>query len=440
MTHETMIGMLLAIPYFVAFFKRSMERHMQKGKGGTIVDSKGSIASTSNTQGLQAIREDQEETVHLVGHRSLLCGTIPELLPSSDYSCPSSQDSVDTIPIANTPAGMEHREIYTVDEEDEQEEPAMTMMMPQVVHIAHTMSADALLPLAIEGEEEDTVKPSSLKTPLTIVPVPFESTKKLAAAAADAETMDTPRTAATEATTPTITMRSATLSASSPELSSPTEAFEQPECRLVDHVPFGEPETVKEDDDHNIYHDCVEPTTAEYLESVSKALAAKAGHADHSSKVGIAQALMELGDILLQQQEHRMASHVFKRAEGVQKAVVQETMQATASAMAQQSKYYKKRNDSRLAKIYGNMAKELSAVSASGKGPSPLVLKRAITLHHEHKPTKMPTANMTAIIAKELASLTRKLDRRIQRVSAEAAPLGRILMKEALCAAQLIKR
>jgi hypothetical protein len=440
MTHETMIGVLLAIPYFVALFKQSMERHMQKGKeGSTIIDAKGSITSTSSNQGLQAIREDQEETAHLVGHRSLLCGTIPELLPSSDYSCQSSQDLVDTIPIANTPAGIDHREIYTVDEEEE-EGPTT---IPQVVHIARTMSADALLPLAIEGEEEDEVKPSSLdiseeKNPLMIVPVPFESSKKLA----DADTTDTPRTLATEATTPT-TMRSATLSASSPELSSPTEAAAEQECRLVDHVTFGEPETVKEDD---LYHDYLEPpeptSTAEYLKYVSKALASKAGHVGHSGKVGIAQALMELGNILLQQEEHRMASHVFKRAEAVQKAVIQETMQATASAMAKQSKYYKKCNNSRLAKIYGNMAKELYEVSPSGKGPSPLVLKRAITLHHEHKPANLPTAtaNMTAAAAKKLASLMRKLDRRIQRASAEAAPLGKILLKEALCAAQMIKR
>ena len=170
----------------------------------------------------------------------------------------------------------------------------------------------------------------------------------------------------------------------------------------------------------------------DYVESVARSLAKKASHADHSDKVGIATALMELGSILANDEKNASALKVFKRAEVVQRILIDETIASVASAMDQQAKHHEKHGNHYLAHLYGNMANELKG------NPSPTNLKKTIQIHQGHKVRQgFEHENCADLSCDELRKLNKKLDRRIKRASTEAMPLVQNLREQAKCSSQL---
>lgn len=331
MTPEVMIGLVLAIPFFLQYYKEAMDRYATE-KGRRVI--------------LGRIEQNEQKVV-LRKHRTLMCGTIPDLVPSS-------QDSVSTAVASNTAKAVQSRALV----EDH------VFVLPRMV--------------TVEQQSEDECPPSPLKSPST----------------------------AQEVGTPLVSEHDAS--------SSPVESVSM---------------------DSNDYEDSTLDSpapsealsTKDYLESIARTLSKKARDADHADKVGIAQALMELGDILAKEEKNAAAMRVFKRAELVQRMLIEETIAAVALAMDQQAKLHQKHGNRFLARVYGNMAKELQI------RPSPTNLKMSIQLHHQHK------LNHESYDSKELKSLNKKLDRRIKRASAEAMPIVLNLKAQAQCSTALLK-
>lgn len=332
MTHEVMLGLALAIPFFLQYYKEAMDRYSTK-KGQHVM--MGRI-------------ERHEQNVLLLKHRSLMCGTIPDLVPSS-------QDSVSTAVASNTAKAVQSRAPV----ED------LVFVLPRMV--------------TVEQLSDDECPESPLRSPST----------------------------AQEIGTPFVTEHVVS--------STSVESLSMDSNDHDDYIFEKTPAT------------SVSISTKDYLESIARTLSKKARHADHADKVGIAQALVELGDILAKDVKNAAAMRVYKRAELVQRMLVEETIAAVASAMGQQAKLHKKNGNEFLARVYGNMAKELK-----GK-PSPANLRMTIQLHHEHK------LRHESCDSKELKSLNKKLDRRIKRASAEAMPLVQNLRAQALCSKALMK-
>jgi hypothetical protein len=337
MTHETMIGLMLATPFFIRYLKETMDRYS---------------TNTGSTVLMERIQEYEESSnVKLLNHRSLLTGTIPDLVPSST-------DSISTAQAFNAATSVKDREpVEPVD---------LFPALPKVVHIENQ---DAEPPL---GSPETVPQESSILRGLAQSPVSVSFEEE------------------------------------------GVECIIEPSTSLSSF----------EDELVNTKECLVEPSTSAYLESVARALAKKARHADHADKVGIAQALVELGGIILKDDQYQGALKVFKRAEVVQKIIIEDTISAVASAMAQQAKYHAKQGNAHLARSYGHMANEL------GAKPTPQILKKTIELHHNLKSRDTD---------KELKSLNKKLDRRLKRASAEAMPLVQNLKTQAKCSSLLRK-
>ena len=328
LTHEVVLGLVLAIPFFIQYYKEAVDRYSTK---------KGQVV-------MMARVEEHQQKVLLLKHRSLICGTIPGLVPSS-------QDSVSTAVASNTAKAVQSRDL-TKDH---------VFILPRMVTVEQQQGAEYTL--------------SPLKSP---TPTPTTQEKSTPAAAAEHV-------------------------ASVPVESAYFDSTTCESCVLETPAP------------------AASMSTKDYLESIARTLAKKARDADHADKVGIAQALVELGDILAKEEKNASALRVYKRAEVVQRILIEETIAGVASAMGQEAKHHQKHGNEFLANVYGNMAKELKV------NPSPTNLRMTIQLHHEHK-VRDELNN-----SKELKSLNKKLDRRIKRASAEAMPLVQNLRAQARC-------
>lgn len=335
MSHETMIGVLLAIPFFLKFYQEALIRYSTK---------------EGQMRMLQRIEEEQNdhqyEVATLLKHRTLVRGTMPDLVPSS-------MDSVSTAVASNTAKAVKARE----------------MVEP--------VDLFPVLPSTIVTMEQQQF------------PTTTTSVGEYESVGVDAISFH------------------------------PKDRY-QNDCsphNLEEH------EWMKGHDDDDLTEPDVDDeqpqSIADYLASVAQALTHKARQADHADKVGIANALMELGSILGKERKNRAkALAILKHAEAVQRIVVAETIVAVASAMAEQGRYHARQGNQCLANIYGNMAKELQASA------TPMNLKKSIELHHQHKVrgeghhTSTPSTRN-----KDLKSLNNKLDRRLKRASAEAVPL-----------------
>jgi lipopolysaccharide biosynthesis regulator YciM len=157
-------------------------------------------------------------------------------------------------------------------------------------------------------------------------------------------------------------------------------------------------------------------STSDYLEKVSKLLSKKAKAVPHSDKRGIADALLDLGQILFQQDKYKKALKVFQRAERVQKLVIDETLQAVASSMAHLAQHHHQAGNGVLARLYETLAMELET------SPSAAVLKQSLQHHAQHRAAQGPSPR-----------LVHAVDRRLKRASAEAVPLVQTLKLQAHC-------
>jgi hypothetical protein len=173
-------------------------------------------------------------------------------------------------------------------------------------------------------------------------------------------------------------------------------------------------------------------STFHYLEAVARRLSEKAHETKlHSDHVGIAQALMELADVLAQEEQHARALRVYQRAELVQRMVVQATLQAVASALRQKAKYHAEQpGHVFLAAKYQSLADELKA------HPTPQNLTRTLQFRNDERNTR----NICQHESPEQESLNQKLDRRLRRASAEAIPLVRSLKEQANCSISKMRK
>jgi hypothetical protein len=340
MTHETMIGVILAIPFFLKFYQEALNRYLTK---------EGQIRMMER---IEENHQHQYQVVPLLKHRTLLRGTMPDLVPSS-------KDSVSTAVASNTARAVKAREM-------------------------------------VEPVDLFPVLPSTIVT-MEQQQLPQETFPNTHSPSAPGQTF---------------------------AVAAPLEAisFHPNDLYQNDHSKqhLEEQSFLKgqSDDDLTEPDEGDEPhqSTADYLESVAQALTKKARHADHADKVGIANALMELGNILWKDRKNQEKTLIIlKYAETVQRIIIDETIAAVASAMEEQGKYHETQGNKFLAHVYGNMAKELQ-VSAT-----PMNLKKSIELHHQHKVRRGDDPATSS--SKALKSLNKKLDRRLKRASAEAVPL-----------------
>lgn len=372
MSRETMIGVLLAIPFFVQYFKQHMDAFKKDPS---------QVVSTLKGMSTLQYYSEQDAEIRVVKHRSLMSGIIP---PPE----PSSEDSIATEKISNHKSNKQaYAEVDTIPP------PTEVIIKVSSTKAAEEISMEPVPVLAVEPVRRSApcVTPEKMAPTMPAVGVELERS------------------------VPCVT----------PEAPSPlSTSFKSTPSKFPDTVTVMTPETSgetdMEEDTSEESSSSVSKPTCEYLESVSRSLARRARKCSHSDKVGIAQAIVELGNILLKDDAYKSAMNVFKRAEVIQKIIVDETIASVASAMKQQSDYHTKHGNLSLANLYGNMAMDL------GSSPSPANLKKCMDLHYDHKPH--------GHVDKDFASLVRKLDRRLKRAGAEAAPLVATLKKQALVA------
>ena len=152
------------------------------------------------------------------------------------------------------------------------------------------------------------------------------------------------------------------------------------------------------------------------METVARTLSKKAKTANHADQIGISEALVQLGEILMKDSKYSSSIKVLERAEHIQKAIITDTILAVASAMKKQGKWHKKHGNQNLAKIYLTTADNLKA------SPSATNLKKAWDVHASHKPdTRSINRN------DEPKEMSIKVERRLKRASTEAAPLAHSL-------------
>jgi hypothetical protein len=182
-------------------------------------------------------------------------------------------------------------------------------------------------------------------------------------------------------------------------------------------------------------------STSHYLETVARKLSEKAQETKlHSDHVGIAQALLELGDILAQEEQHARALRVYQRAEMVQRMVVHETLVAVTSALRQKAKYHAGQPGHEwLAAKYRSLADELKA------HPTPQNLTNALVVRQEERDDDDELKEKKPIILQQYVSpkeemINLKLDRRLKRASLEAVPLVRALKEQANCSSAIRKK
>lgn len=346
MTHETMIGVLLAIPFFLKFYQETLIRYSTK---------EGQLRMMERIE--EEHNDHHYEVATLLKHRTLVRGTMPDLVPSS-------MDSVSTAVASNTAKAVKAREMV---------EPVD--LFPVLPSTIVTME---------QQERQETFPATTYTTAREFESVPCQPLVAAAAAPVEAISFQ-PK----ECSPQDVQEQELMKGHNDDDLTEPDEDYEQPQ------------------------------STADYLASVAQALTHKARYADHADKVGIANVLMELGNILgKERKNHAKALAILKHAEAVQRIIVAETIVAVASAMAEQGRYHQRQGNQCLANIYGNMAKELQASA------TPMNLKKSIELHHQHKVRGDDEhTSTTSISKKDLKSLSKKLDRRLKRASAEAMPL-----------------
>lgn len=383
MSRETMIGVLLAIPLFMQYFNQ----HMRAIKG-----SKNPLQVVSTLQKMSTLQyaSEADSELMVMKTRSLLCGTIPILEPRSD-------DSVSTVQMSN------HKRLTNTPHNDNDKTP-MEPPTEICVEMASGRVAQVTPPRAAEEASIEVVPILSVEhSAPCVTPEPAERKAPIYAP---------------ERSVPCVTPDELK------PMSTPSKQFPVESISVI--TPETEPEedtSIEEDTSEGSSDSSMNQTTSEYLESVARTLAKRAAKVSHNDKVGIAQAMVELGDILFKDDSHKSAMKVYKRAELVQKIIVDETIASVASAMKGQASYHKKHGNLAFSDLYGNMANELAAHA------TPANLQKCIKLHHDYKPH--------GHVDKEFASLVRKLDRRLKRAGTEAVPLVSTLKKQAACCAAL---
>ena len=86
---------------------------------------------------------------------------------------------------------------------------------------------------------------------------------------------------------------------------------------------------------HRRHKQQISPSGHSYLEHCSLSLFQKASGADHLDKVGIGEALFELGELAYGREQHNVAIRILERAARVQRRVLKESALFTAAAMSE---------------------------------------------------------------------------------------------------------
>lgn len=160
-----------------------------------------------------------------------------------------------------------------------------------------------------------------------------------------------------------------------------------------------------------------------FIIDTAKKLARKAKTSAYRNQIGIADAMHKMGKVLLERDgDVAGARTVLRHTEELQKSILQENILAVASALKEQSKYYKRNNKSVLAHLYRRSARHLS------KEPTADNLHKAWVTHTYYKDTAD---------TEELKKLARMVERHLKRSSRTAKALCRTLTLQARCCAIL---
>jgi hypothetical protein len=163
-------------------------------------------------------------------------------------------------------------------------------------------------------------------------------------------------------------------------------------------------------------------TERDYLESIASQLYHKAKRATRTDKIGISEALFQLGEILFQEDsKYSSAQRVLQKTERLQKRIIRETLVAVGTAMTEQAEYYDKHGMPELALVYQQTAESLRQGKAG-----PKELSRAWEIHRLVGKKVQPER-------KELRSILKRVERRLKRASKEALALSQTLKMEADC-------
>lgn len=160
--------------------------------------------------------------------------------------------------------------------------------------------------------------------------------------------------------------------------------------------------------------------TAVFLDNISHSLAKDISKADHDEKISIADTQFHLAVILCNQAKYEQAIKVFQRCERAHKAIVEESMASVASAMRKQGRYLKKSGSKDLlAATYMKTAKMLLESSPSS-------LKKAWEVHKENRCRGIG-------VNREWRQMSKRVERRLRRVTDEAIALAHTLKMLAQC-------
>jgi len=160
-------------------------------------------------------------------------------------------------------------------------------------------------------------------------------------------------------------------------------------------------------------------SSTKYLEAVSARLMQMSTTVAHSEKIAISAALYQLGEILFNNGQFNESRKVLVKSECLQKRIINETLQAVASAMHKLGMYYVENGKGQLGKIY------LETAGLLNREQSPSALNKAWSVHLEYKNNQLKKST--------LKGLLKKVERRLKRASEEAKPLGQTLKLEARC-------
>jgi len=139
---------------------------------------------------------------------------------------------------------------------------------------------------------------------------------------------------------------------------------------------------------------------------------------DHAEKVTIGETLHSLGEMLVRQGKYEQATKTLERAQEVRKIIIGETMASLGAAMTKKGSLLRDQGEEQLSKAYVDAAEEMK------ENPGPVSLQRAFGLHREQASGK---------VGEPLKSVTERIDRRLQRASAEAKSLSQTLTLLAQC-------
>mmetsp|Transcript_29995 Transcript_29995/g.45481 ORF Transcript_29995/g.45481 Transcript_29995/m.45481 type:complete len:367 (+) Transcript_29995:99-1199(+) len=163
--------------------------------------------------------------------------------------------------------------------------------------------------------------------------------------------------------------------------------------------------------------DCNVPflnSISECFENCSQELSRRAKTSEHSERIGIADTLADIANILFDDDDYNAAYKVSRRAQIIYEMVVKESMKDIASALLKHAEYHERQIGSAdLSEVYRSIATGLR------QQPTPSNLSKAFQVHSQHR-IRSPRIP-------RLRLLNRLLDRRLKRCREEVNSLTKAL-------------